>query len=120
MATKAGASSLDIVNDFNAAGKDVIDLSGIDANALIEGMQAFSFSGKATTNDPGSIWWKSYGNINAAEKALGIEIDGIEGVAADNGPVSVIFGNTSGDHLPEFLIVLLNTSQVTVSDFYFG
>jgi serralysin len=115
VATKRGNLSLDFITDFDLAGDDLIDLSGIDANLLRSGDQAFTFVGTSDVKT-GEIGFKSFGNINAAEKALGIDLDGIDGKGAD-GPVTVIFGNTDGDRDAEFGIVLFGTRDVTVQDF---
>ena len=109
--TKRGSLSLDQILDFDGAGDDVIDLSGIDANTGIEGLQSFTFVGKA---DPkaGQLGYKTFGSVQAAESVLGIDLD-------DNGiggPVSVLFGNTDGDKDIEFAMVLFNTSSIDAND----
>jgi serralysin len=111
VATKRGNLSLDQILDFDGAGDDVIDLSGIDANTGVEGVQGFTFVGKA---DPkaGELGYKTFGNIQAAESVLGIDLD-------DNGaggPVTVLFGNTDADKDIEFAMVLFNTNSVDSND----
>ena len=105
---KHGPLSVDIITDFDAAGNDVIDLTGLD--------QAFRFVGKANGGNAGDVSWKSYGNVNAAEKVLGIDIDGIDGVSDASGKVSVVFINTDGG-AADHAIVLLDTSSVSADDF---
>jgi serralysin len=112
--TKRGNLSLDIITDF-VSGTDKIDLSGIDANSLVSGDQAFTFVGNA---DPkaGEIGIKTFGNINAAESALGYDLDGIDGPGAI-GPVTVIYGNTDADKDAEFAIVVYGKLDITNTDF---
>ena len=116
VATKRGAMSIDFIMDY-AAG-DMIDLSGIDANLGLADDQGFRFVGNA---DPklGQIGMKSFGNINAAENALGFDLDGIDGKGA-NSPVTVLFGNNDADAAPDFALVLMNTATVNPADLFFG
>jgi Ca2+-binding RTX toxin-like protein len=112
--TKSGKLSLDIITDF-VSGDDLIDLSGIDANTLVGGDQAFKFVGKADAKT-GEIGYKTFGNINAAESALGLDLDGIDGPGAV-GPVTVIYGNTDADNDAEFAIVVYGKLDITNNDF---
>ena len=114
VAAKHGDLSVDIILDF-ASGSDRIDLSGIDANELLDGHQAFEWGGKSNGGDAGDLTWNSYGNVNAAEKVLGIDIP-----SDASGSVSVIFGNTDGDADPEFALILMGTNAVTATDFIYG
>jgi len=120
LATKSGLMSVDILFDFDLVGDDVIDLRGIDANEHAAGHQEFSFVGKSSGKNVGELSWKSFGNINAAEKALGFDIDGFSGKPVKDGPVTVVFGNTDNDAAPEFALVLVGTPDVTPTDFLFG
>jgi Ca2+-binding RTX toxin-like protein len=50
------AATADVITDFNAAQGDRIDLSGIDANAYVDGDQAFTFIGNAAfSGNPGEL-----------------------------------------------------------------
>jgi hypothetical protein len=104
------------VLDF-AAG-DVLDLSGIDANTGVDGNQAFTFVGNAIANDAGELSIRHFGNMNAAEQALGMELDGVDGTSPFAGPVSVVFGNVDGGEA-DFALVLVNTPTLTTTDFIF-
>lgn len=115
VSTKRGSLSIDMILDFNAAEGDKLDLSNIDFNGDAAGNGSFNFVGKADGKDAGDVSWKSYGNVNAAEAALGYDIDGIDG-KGDNGPVSIIFGHTDSDGVADFALVLFNTSNVTLAD----
>jgi Ca2+-binding RTX toxin-like protein len=50
------AATADVITDFNAAQGDRIDLSQIDANAYVDGDQAFTFIGNAAfSGNPGEL-----------------------------------------------------------------
>ena len=114
--SKDGPVSLDRVLDFTAG--DVLDLSGIDANTGLAGDQAFTFVGHANPNNAGELGIRTFGNMNAAELALGMDLDGIDGPSTFAGPVTVVFGNVDGG-APDFAMVLMNTATLTSSDFNF-
>jgi Ca2+-binding RTX toxin-like protein len=116
-ATRHGAMSVDIIFDFDLNGDDKIDLRGIDADAMLDGFQSFSFAGQAAAKTA-QITFQSFGNVAAAEAFLGMELDGLEDSTAYR-PTTIVFGNTGGDHLPEFALVLLGTSgrDVGADDF---
>ncbi|WP_283938114.1 M10 family metallopeptidase C-terminal domain-containing protein [Sphingomonas caseinilyticus] len=111
--TKRGTLSLDVIMDFETG--DKIDLSAIDANLSKSGDQAFSFIGSAANKGVGQLSYKVFESINGAEKALGMDIDGIDGPGAA-GPVTVVFGNVDGGAV-DFAIALLNKRGVTAADF---
>ena len=115
VATKRGLMSLDMVMDFNAAQGDKIDLSGIDFNGAAAGNGTFNFVGKADGKNAGDVSWKSFGNINAAESVLGIDLDGLDGPGS-NDPVSILFGHTDNDGNADFAIVMFGTNNVTRTD----
>jgi serralysin len=115
VATKRGDLSLDMILDFSRADGDKIDLSGIDFNGSAAGNGAFKFVGTADGKNAGDISFKSFGNVNAAESVLGIDLDGIDGKGA-NDPVSILFGHTDNDGVADFAIVLFNTPSVNAAD----
>jgi len=110
VAMKTGTMSVDIITDFDALGDDFIDVSGLGVD--------FTFNGTNANKNPGDLTYKMYDNINGAEKALGIDIDGHDGAGGVSGPVTVVYGNTNGGSA-DFAIILLNTSSVDASDFIF-
>lgn len=116
VASKSGPISLDVVLDF-AAG-DVLDLSGIDANTGLAGDQAFTFVGNAIADDAGELSIRLFGNMTAAEAALGMDLDGVAGTSPFAGPVTVVFGNVDGGQA-DFAMVLMNTPTLTTTDFIF-
>ena len=105
-----GSMSVDIITDFKVDGSDQIDVSDLGA---------FTFDGTNANKDAGDLTYKSFDSVNAAEKALGIDIDGQEGASGISGPVTVVYGNIDGGSA-DFAIVLLNTNGVSASDFIFG
>jgi Ca2+-binding RTX toxin-like protein len=116
VASKNGLISLDVILDFSAG--DKIDLSGIDANPNEAGIQAFSWGGHSANKNAGDLTIRTFGSINAAENALGIDIDGIDGPSSYTGPVTMVFGNIDGG-APEFAIALIGVSGVSATDFLF-
>jgi serralysin len=111
--SKMGEISLDVILDFGAG--DKIDLSGIDANTGVAGDQAFTFVGNAAGKGAGELSMQRFGNMNAAEKALGMDLDGVSGPSAFKGPVTVLLGNVDGGEY-DFAIALVGTPNIIVSD----
>jgi len=111
---KRGPLALDVITDF-ASGTDKIDLRGIDAMVGAAGDQAFVFKGSSANKSAGDLSYKVYDSINGAERALGIDIDGVSGPGA-NTPVTVVFGNVDGG-APDFGIVLIGANGVNAGDF---
>ncbi|MEA3051982.1 MAG: serralysin [Sphingomonadales bacterium] len=116
VASKSGPISLDMVLDFQPG--DKIDLSGIDANSAVAGDQAFTLVNSANANNAGELAIRHFGNMNAAEAALGMDLDGVDGASPFTGPVSVVFGNVDGG-AHDFAMVFVNTPNLTVTDFNF-
>lgn len=108
IALKTGTMSVDIITDFDALGDDLIDVSGFGVS--------FNFRGTNANKNIGDLTYKTYDSINGAEKALGFDIDGVEGAGGVSGPVTVVYGNLDGG-AADFAIVLLNTRGVDASDF---
>jgi hypothetical protein len=111
VATKMGTMAVDIITDFDADGNDLIDLSQLG--------QEFVFKGTNANKLAGDLTYKSYASVNGAEQALGFDIDGNPGASGVSGPVTVVFGNVDGGK-PDFMIVLLGTSNVDAGDFIFA
>lgn len=107
---RTGSMSVDIITDFDAAGDDLIDLSGLGS---------FTFRGTSNSRYTGDLTYKTYTSVNGAENALGIDIDGNPGASNVSGPVTVVYGNTNGGPA-DFAIILLNTRSVDASDFIFA
>ena len=96
-----------------------IDLSGIDANSALAGHQAFTFVGNAAGKGAGELSMQRFGNMNAAEKALGMELDGIDGDSPFSGPVTVLLGNVDGGAY-DFAMVFVNTPTINTTDLIFS
>ncbi|HZF96445.1 MAG TPA: M10 family metallopeptidase C-terminal domain-containing protein [Allosphingosinicella sp.] len=113
-ATRLGNISVDIVFDFQS-GVDKIDLSGIDANTGVAGDQAFKL---VHTLNPGigEISIRHFGNVLAAEAALGFDIDGVDGDSPFAGPVKVVLGNVDGGDA-DFAMIFIGTPDILVTDF---
>lgn len=101
-----GTMSVDIITDFDAAGNDWIDVSGL----------GLTFRGTSNNRNAGDLTYRTYVSIQSAESALGIDIDGQPGAAGIGGPVTVVYGNIDGRN-PDFAIILLNTNGVDADDF---
>jgi Ca2+-binding RTX toxin-like protein len=117
IASKAGMISVDVITDF-VVGQDKIDLHGIDANANMAGFQQFTWVGEAAGKNAGELSINHYGSMDAAEKALGMELDGVDGKSPFDGPVTVVFGNVDGG-AQDFAIVLVNTPVIHSTDFLY-
>lgn len=114
VSSKQGAISVDVVTDFRT-GFDKIDLSLIDGNTTIGGDQGFVLTKKGTGN-AGELYTKSFGNLMAASKSLGIDLSGYEGSLQKSGHVTVVFGDVDGGGA-DFAFVLVGAKTVTLSDF---
>ena len=86
VSTKVGALSMDVVFDFSHG--DKIDLRNIDANAAMAGNQHLNFKGSSANKAAADLSYKVYDSVNGAEKALGHDIDGIDGASHFSGPVT--------------------------------
>ena len=87
----ATPTTRDAIQDY-ARGVDVIDLSGVDANINLTGNQAFAFIGTA-----------AFGSIAGQLRAI-------------PGANSVLQGDTDGDGLADFTLVLTGALTVAVND----
>jgi Ca2+-binding RTX toxin-like protein len=92
VAAQSNGSFVDTVTDFTE-GSDRIDLSGIDANAAQGGDQAFSFIGTAAFSGAGQLRFIREG----ADLRL--------------------LGDTNGDGLADFALILTDETTITASSF---
>ena len=104
-ASKSGPVSLDVITDFSAG--DKIDLGGLGD---------FTFKGTSANKGAGDLTYKVYDSVNGAEKALGFDIDGIDGPSTYTGKVTIVLGDIAGGGV-DFAIALLNTNGVVATDF---
>jgi Ca2+-binding RTX toxin-like protein len=93
----SNSTERDGIQDFNAG--DLIDLSRIDANELIDGNQAFDFVGNAAFSNKA-------GELRFENISLG-------------GPVWLVQGDTNGDGVSDFEVVLVINppDPITAGDF---
>lgn len=85
----------DIIYDFSRKQKDKIDLKAIDANQLVKGNQAFTFTGE-----------KSFFSFQAGELRYQKVKGGVE-----------VYGDVNGDGRADLQIFLKNVSALHKSDF---
>ena len=111
-ASKLGNISVDVVTDFQT-GADIIDLFGIDAKANTDGFQNFNLV-KNSHDKQGEVWTHTYNSARTAEKALGIDLDGVSG-ANRGGATTVVFGDVDGGGA-DFAFVLTNAASVDSHD----
>lgn len=113
---KKAQVSVDVILDFSRAQGDKLDFSGLDSDPGAAGRQGFRLVNGAL-KDPGDLTVLTFGNANAAGRALGIDLDGLGG--AGDGHVTVVLGNLDDDSDPEFAFVLMGTKSVAAGDFLF-
>jgi serralysin len=96
---KKGQVGLDVIVDFTGGDKlDFRGLAGVDWS---------------------DITVRTFGNINAAEKSLGFDLDAsIERLGS--GHVTVVLANLDNDPEAEFAFVMLNVKGVGAGDFLFA
>jgi len=85
------AATRDVVNDFNAAQGDKIDLSAIDANTTVAGNQAFILTAGSVFAHPGDLYFDPvahvlYGNTDAnlATAEFSIQLVGVNSLVSAN------------------------------------
>ncbi|MCW3796686.1 hypothetical protein OMW55_02535 [Sphingomonas sp. BN140010] len=88
-----GGLAVDVVFDFEQIGNDSLDF------------------GTAKV-----LSWETFGNINSAEKALGIDLDGSTKLDTKTF-TTVVYGDSNGDGVADFAVALLGTKTVTKADF---
>jgi Ca2+-binding RTX toxin-like protein len=85
------ADTTDVITDFNG---DTIDVSGIDANAIADGNNAFTFiGGRAFSGDAGELR------------------------VTTSGSRTIVTGDVDGDREADFAIVLTGTIRLSAGDF---
>jgi serralysin len=89
----------DVITDFTR-GEDVIDLSTIDANAVVDGDQAFI--------------WRGERGFSGAAGELRIVRDNNPGTANDR---TIVEGDVNGDRIADFQIELTGLHRLTDHDF---
>jgi serralysin len=59
---------------------------------------------------------QSFGNVNAAEKALGVELDGLPKHADPKAFVTVAFADANGDGVADFGVALIGVKSLGAGD----
>jgi serralysin len=77
--TGVTVATADRITDFNRAQGDLIDLSGVDANILVAGNQAFTFIGSAAFTGPGQVNFVQAGGETIIQMQTGQDAD-VEGI----------------------------------------
>jgi serralysin len=102
--------SIDFVSDFTRG--DLFDFSALDADAALDGDQAFSLVSHWTGSGVGQLMISTYSNVIRAIGALG-DIDlGAYGWGL-GGRVSVIWGDTDGDATSDFAVLVASNTVST-------
>jgi Ca2+-binding RTX toxin-like protein len=74
--TGVSVPTMDLISDFNFAQGDRISLTGVDANALVSGNQAFTFIGQAAfSGAPGEVNFVHIGNETIIQMQTGQDAD---------------------------------------------
>ncbi|HYD36829.1 MAG TPA: cadherin domain-containing protein [Allosphingosinicella sp.] len=94
LASESTAAARDVITDFSRAQGDKISLSGIDANSLVSGNQAFTFIGTA-----------AFSNVAGQLRYVA------------SGGVTLVSGDVDGDGLADFQVELTGTLAPIASDF---
>jgi Ca2+-binding RTX toxin-like protein len=89
--------AVDVILDFDKLGNDVLDFG-----------------------DAALLGSKSFGNVNAAEKSLKGDLDGLAKHAGDKQFVTVLFGDSDHDGEADFLVALIGTKKLGAGNVVFA
>jgi serralysin len=106
-----GGLAIDFVSDFNKG--DLFDFSALDANATLDGDQAFSLVSHWTANGVGQLMVSAYSNVVKAIGALGGVDLGAYGWALGGSRVSIVWGDLDGDAHSDFAVLVADSSLST-------
>jgi serralysin len=102
--------SIDFITDFSRG--DLFDFSALDANAALDGDQAFSLVSHWTASGVGQVMVTAYSNVFKAIGALGGVDLGVYGWGL-GGKVSVVWGDIDGDGQSDFAVLVDDNSVST-------
>jgi serralysin len=108
---KGGSFSSDTILDF-VRGTDKIDLSGLKLTSV-------NIVGLGANKNAGDISYRVFTSVNGAENALGFGIDGIDGPSTYNGPVTIVYINSTGKGA-DVALALIGTNGIGTNDFHFA
>jgi Ca2+-binding RTX toxin-like protein len=80
----------------------------------------FDFQSGSDKLDFGSaklLNWELFGNINAAEKTLGVDLDGVAKADTLKTFTTVVYGDSNNDGIADFAVALIGTKTITQGDF---
>jgi serralysin len=102
--------AVDFVSDFGRG--DLFDFSALDANAALDGDQAFSLVSHWTASGAGQLMVSAYSSASKAIAALGGVDLGVYGWGL-GGRVSVVWGDIDGDGQSDFGVLVAESSLST-------
>ena len=102
--------SIDFVTDFSRG--DLFDFSALDANAALDGDQAFSLVSHWTGGGVGQLMVSAYSNVLKAIGALGGVDLGAYGWGL-GGQVTIVWGDIDGDGQSDFAVLVADNSLST-------
>jgi serralysin len=103
--------SIDYVADYGRG--DLFDFSALDANAALDGDQAFSLVSGWTAGGVGQLMVSAYSSLLGAVAALGGVDLGVYGLAGLFGRTSIIWGDLDGDAHSDFAVLVSGASLST-------
>jgi serralysin len=103
--------SIDYVADYSRS--DLFDFSALDANAALDGDQAFSLVSHWTGGGVGQLMISSYSSLFGAVGALGGVDLGAYALAGLFGRAAVIWGDLDGDATSDFAVLVSGSSLST-------
>jgi serralysin len=96
--------SIDFISDFGRG--DLFDFSALDANAALDGDQAFSLVSHWTAGGAGQLMVSAYSNIFSALGALGGVDIGVFGLGGLFSKASIVWGDLDGDAKSDFAVLV--------------
>ncbi|QJE74161.1 hypothetical protein HHL28_14685 [Aerophototrophica crusticola] len=108
---------LDVVMDFDQDGDDVLDFTTLDANTLLDGLQAFTLIGSKNFTGAGQL--RVYG---AGSHDMDFDLGRFHARPdqAVGGGTTYVAGNVDGDNKADFVIKLVGVSSLNADDFLLG
>lgn len=109
---------LEIVQDFDQDGDDVLDFTNLDANTLLDGVQGFTLVGTKNFTGAGQLRVYGAGGNDLADGFGSGHAWATKGQAG--GGTTFVAGNVDGDNKADFIIRLVGVSSLGADDFLLG